>query len=120
MKRPTFALLIARPGPLKDGLRALLTAIPQIDTVGQARDLAAAPVVAAEFQPALVILDGSLPELDLAALIHAIKTAASRTRCIVLTQDVGQQQVAEAAGADAALLVGSFAEELARVVEQFL
>ena len=120
MKRTIFALLVARPGPLKDGLRALLTAIPQIDTVGQVRDLSAAPVVAAEFQPRLVIVDGGWPRLDLAALLREIQAVAPGTRSIVLAQDVPQQAAAQAAGADAVLLIGSFADELAYTVEQLV
>lgn len=119
-KQTIFTLLVARPGPLKDGLRALLTAIPQIDIVAQVRDVATAPVVAAEFQPRLLIVDGGLPRLDLAALLPEIKALSAPTRCIVLAQDVAQQQTAAAAGADAVLLIGSFAEELAQVVEQLL
>jgi len=47
-----------------------------------------------------------------------IKATRSQTRCIVLDDSIHQQQMAEAAGADAALIKGYRAARLAEVIER--
>jgi DNA-binding NarL/FixJ family response regulator len=53
-------LIVAGAGGLRDGLRALLTTVPQVEAVGQADDNLSALRMVSEYRPALVLLDSDL------------------------------------------------------------
>jgi DNA-binding NarL/FixJ family response regulator len=62
-------------------------------------------------RPDLVILDSSLPEDELGAMLRRIKEGWPDVRCIVIADSPRQQRAMEAAGADATLVEG-FSPEL--------
>lgn len=119
MKNGTLVLIVARPGPLRDGLRALLTAIPQIDRIIQIDDIAVALSVIAEQRPALVLLDCIPRSVEWCTAVRRVKVESPETRTIVLAEDVLQQQAAQAA-ADVVLLKGASAADLYATVERLL
>lgn len=119
MKNGILVLIVARPGPLRDGLRALLTAIPQIDRIVQADDMPAALDVIAEHRPALVLVD-CIPRSDeWCTAVRRVKVESPQTRTIALAEDVQQQQAAQAM-ADVVLLKGAPAAELYATLERLL
>jgi len=99
-------LIIARPGPLRDGLQALLTAIPQIDTVEWVCDLSSVLDMTSEHCPALVFLDAGTAGGEISLAVRRAKTRWPQAQCLFLANDVQQQREAENANADAALLKG--------------
>jgi DNA-binding NarL/FixJ family response regulator len=99
-------MIVANPGPLLDGLRALIFAIPQIGFVTEASDLQTAFGTSNGPYLSLIVLDADLARGEVRRLVREIKTRWSRVRCIFLANDVRQQLEAETAGVDAALLKG--------------
>ena len=121
MPKPvTLALIVARPGPLRNSLQALMTTMPQIEIVAEARDASALLRMGDRVQPDIVLLDVSVPENEVWAALKQIQEQWSRTQTIVLVGDSRQQQQAMEAGADVALLRGFPAAKLAAIIEEHL
>lgn len=114
------ALIVARPGPLRDGLQALMNAIPQIEVVDEADGISSALNTNFEHYPALVLLDSGLVGGEIWMTIRRAKARWPQARCIVLADDVWEHQEAEAAGADAVLLKGFPAARLAATIVRLL
>jgi DNA-binding NarL/FixJ family response regulator len=113
-------LIIARPGPLRDGLQALLTAMPQIDTVEWACDLSSALDMTSEHCPALVFLDAGTAGSEISLTLRRAKAKWPQAQCMFLANDVQQQREAEDASADAALLKGFPAAKLVATIAGLL
>jgi DNA-binding NarL/FixJ family response regulator len=120
MKRRSQVLIVARPSPLRDGLRALLTTMPQIEIIGQVDDAPSALKMITEQRPAVVVLNPNLAADEVWTVLRGIKAEGTQPRCIVLADNIQQQQVAKAAGADYALLKGFAATRLLRTIESLL
>jgi DNA-binding NarL/FixJ family response regulator len=122
MKRQTSAVIISRPGPLRDGLKTFLTAIPGIEVVHPVDDAPSAQEVIAEHCPALVLLDAN--GIDggdgISTAVKMIKDQRTPNRFLVLVEDVRQQGEAQAAGADVVLVNGFPAARLFEVVAGLL
>jgi DNA-binding NarL/FixJ family response regulator len=101
------ALIVAKPGPLRDALRSLMIAMPEIDIVDEADDLSSALRASPRYTPALVLLDSGLAHDETGLMVRRAKAGWPVTRCICLVDSVQQEREAEAAGADAALLKGT-------------
>jgi DNA-binding NarL/FixJ family response regulator len=119
-KQVTLALIVARPGPLRNSLQSLMTTMPQIEILAETSDPSALLRLGARIQPDVVLLDASLPGKEVGAALRQIKEEWSRTRSIVLVEDSQQQQEIEAAGADVALLKGYPAAKLIATIEESL
>lgn len=119
MSNETAALIVAKPTRFRDGLRALLRAMPQIEVVVQADNFSAALRIVAERAPAFILLDSSLLS-DQVEIIRQTKIHSPRTYCIVLADNVKQQQLAWANGADEVLLAGFSAPKLFASIEKLL
>ena len=116
----TLALIVARPGPLRTSLQALMTTMPQIEILAETSNPSALLRMGAEIQPHIVLLDADLPQEQVCAALRQIKEEWSQTRSIVLVEDSKQQQVVQAAGADVALLKGYPAAKLVAAIEGLL
>ncbi len=119
-KQVTLALIVARPGPLRNSLQALMTTMPQIEILAETSDPSALLRMGAGIQPDLVLLDADLPEDQVCAALVQIKEEWSQTRTIVLVKDAQQQQEIQAAGADVVLLKGYPAAKLIAAIEGLL
>ena len=113
-------LIVARPGSLRDGLQALITAIPQIGIVTEANDLSSAWRTARDHRPTLVVLDSDTVGDEIWLTVRRAKALWPQAECIFLANDVQQHEAAEAAGADAALLKGFPAARLAATIVRLL
>ena len=120
MKDDISALIAAQPGALSVGLRALLMAMPRIETVRQANDALATLRIVVEHRPALVLLDTESFNSEFPEMIKKIKTEGNQSRCLVLVDDVQQQQEAQAAGADVVLVKGFPAVKLFTIIRDLL
>jgi DNA-binding NarL/FixJ family response regulator len=116
----TIAVVVARPGPLRHSLQTLMTTLPQIEILAETTDPSALLRMGVEIQPDIVLLDASLPEEQVWAALRQMKEAWSRTRSIVLVEDSRQQQEAQAAGADVALIKGYPAAKLTATIQELL
>lgn len=113
-------LIITRSGSLQDGLLALMTAMPQVDVIGEVTDGDRALEVVREYHPDLVLLDTDLPGDEEWRVLKQVKSRWPKIQCIVLADDVQQQREAEALGADVVLLKGILPAKLAATVERLL
>jgi DNA-binding NarL/FixJ family response regulator len=113
-------LIVARPGRLRDALHALMATIPQLEIVGQVEDSTVALEIVAEQYPSLILIDSSLPDKEVKAVVEQIKAERSQSYCIVLANSEHQQQVAIRAGADEVLLKGIPTANLFAVIEKVM
>lgn len=113
-------LVIAPPGELRDGLQALLVAIPQIGHISQADDRPSALRIVEEQCPDLVLVSTDAPGDMIATMLECIEARCPRSRSVVLANDTGQQDEARAAGADVVVLVGIPATALATIIQSLL
>lgn len=120
MMTKSRALIVTGTGSLQNGLLALMTAMPEIEVVGEADDASAALEMVAQHRPDLMLLDGNLAGSEPWALLRQLKNDWPATRCIALADDVPQQQEAEAAGADIALVKGFAPSQLILAIDRLL
>jgi DNA-binding NarL/FixJ family response regulator len=117
-KKTVLALFVSNAGSLQNGLLALLTTIPQISPVLVDEELSTALRLVENHQPALAILDVSIPEVKEA--IRQIKELCPQIHLIVLVDNVEGQKDAVELGVDRVLLKGFPAQKLVDIVEKFI
>ncbi len=113
-------LLVAKAGPLADGLEGLLMTIPGVEIVGPVDGLSSALAAILELRPVVVLLDSGAVEGQPAAVVRQLRAVLPDSGCVVLADDVTQRRVAEEGGADAVLLKGCRPAELAAAVRRLL
>ena len=114
------ALIIAKPGPLRNGLHAFLTAIPRIGTVTAVDDVASALQTDTGNLTAFVLLDSAAYDGGTAEAVRQVRARWPETGCIVLVDDIQQQREAEDTEADGTLIKGSPAAKLYSTIERLL
>jgi DNA-binding NarL/FixJ family response regulator len=115
-----LGLVVARPGLVREGLQAVLSAIPGIDALEPADDGASALDRLKSHRLALAVLDSSLSEDELCKTLRQIKEQWPYVRCIVIAGSPGQGRAVEAVGADAVLVEGSSAALLSTTIKALL
>ena len=115
----TLALIVAKPGPLRNSLQALKTTMAQTEIVAEASDPSALLRMGANIQPDILLIDAGVSE-DIWPALEKIREEWMRTRTIVLAEDSCQLRRATDAGADVALLKGFPAAKLAAIIEKLL
>jgi len=107
-------------GVVRAGCRALLTAEPDIDVLGEAVDGASAVALARETRPDVVLMDIRMPGMDGIEATWAITAdpALARVRVLILTTFEIDEYVFEAirAGASGFLVKDAEPEDLVRAV----
>ena len=103
---------------VRQGLRLLLEAAPDMRVVGEAADGDEAVRLAGSLRPRIVLLDVNMPGLGGAPAIARVTSACPTTAVIVLSmhEDVGYVRAAFGAGASAYVAKRSSAETLLRAV----
>ena len=96
----------------RQGLKALLARIPEIEVVGEAANGQEAMEVTAVYHPDVVLMDIHMPKMDGLEATQHIKSQLPQVKIIILTIHPQYRQQALAAGADAFLLKGGTAESL--------
>ena len=107
----TIRVLVADDQAMvRAGFRLLLAGEPDIDVVAEARTGAEAVEKAARFDPAVVLMDIRMPELDGIAATRRILAADPTARILILTTFDLDEYVYEAlrAGASGFVLTTSF------------
>ncbi len=118
MDQPSYPTIIAsRPGVMRRALRATLGLSPCLEIVGMAGGGLSALELARQHRLALIVIDSSLPEDEMLALLRQVKGEQQHIRCLVLAESTRQQQVMLASGADAVLMRGEPAEHIVEVLE---
>lgn len=120
MRGPAVALLVARPGRIREAWRALLLSTCCIDTVHEAGDAAGTLRVLDAHSLDLVLLDGEALGSEASRLIDMIRTSQPTSRSIVLVRGEKQAQEARGLGAADVLVKGLPAAQLFEAVERVL
>ena len=120
MNKITLALVITKPGHLRNGLQSLLSTIPQIEIIAESHDPSVLLKMRGEIYPKLLLLDaGILEDMDWSAISN-LKAEWSRTTILILTENEKQNQSAKEAGADFTLPKGFPAAALVDLIENLL
>jgi DNA-binding NarL/FixJ family response regulator len=103
---------------VRQGLRAIIRVMPDMEFVGEAGGGREAVELAAALRPDVVLMDLVMPEIDGVAAITQIKRNQSMIRIIALTTFAEAELVIRAvqAGADGYLLKDVDVQELARAI----
>jgi DNA-binding NarL/FixJ family response regulator len=101
-----MALLVLRPGPLRDGLNALLSSMPEIRLVAQAEDADAALAFLARHCADLALIMSEAGDRQCMETVLEMKALCPQTQVVVLVEDERDRQVAEACGADLVMMLG--------------
>jgi DNA-binding NarL/FixJ family response regulator len=113
-------LIVARPGLVRDGLQAVLSAVPGMHALEPVDDGASALDKVANHRPDLVIVDSSLPEGELRATLRHIKKQHPDVCCVAVAASPQQGRALEATDADAVLVEGSSAALLSATIKALL
>ncbi len=120
MNKITLALLIAKPGHLRNGLQSLLRTIPQIEVLAESNDPSILLKMNDDLRPELILVDGGLIAEDNWSALAKIKADWPGTKVLVLTENDQQGLAAREVGADFYLLKGFPAADLAQLIETAL
>ena len=113
-------VVIAPPGRQRDGLRVLLRADNKIALVGEADDLASGAQVIAQCAPALVVLQSGNDGDAVWTKLRQLKTQFANVLFVVVVTNCHQEELARAAGADAALVEGFTSETMFAAIDQMI
>ena len=100
----------------RQGLRALLALLPQVEVIGEATDGDESIRLVSERQPDVVLMDMQMPVMDGVDATRRIKRQWPEVRVIVLTMYARYRAEALAAGADAFLLKDGAVDTLAGAI----
>lgn len=120
MRERVTVLIIAKPGQVRDGLRALLHAIPGVDVVDRPCDGMLNADLLAEYNPALILVDCRLVDTRTLDALRRLKTQNPGVCLLILVEDVEQRQLAQDTGFEHVMIKGSSAEKLAKTVRELL
>lgn len=116
----TLVLIVVRPGPLRDGVEALMATVPRIEIVGKVESASSALRLVLSCRPNLMLLDAGLSGDESWNLLTHCRKEHPELRCIVFVDDAEEVREGRAAGADAVFLKGFPAEEIVGTVERLL
>ena len=115
----TVRVVVADDHPIvRDGLRALLTSIPDVELVGEATTGREAVRSAVTDRPDVIVMDLRMPDLDGAAATAEICRVAPDVAVLVLTMldDDDSVFAAMRAGARGYLVKGASQQEIVRAI----
>ena len=119
----TVTVLLADDHPIvRQGLRHLLEAEPDLKIVGEASDGLQAVQLTEKFKPNVLIVDMMMPDLNGLEVLRQVKDRSPATCCIVLSMQSADVYVVEAlkAGALGYVLKETGPSELVNAVQQVI
>ena len=118
METKTRILLAEDHGTVREGIKMLVNAQPDMEVIGEAANGAAALVEAQKLLPDLVVMDISMPELNGLAATKKLKKIAPEIKILTLTRhtDDGYLQQLIKAGVNGYVLKQSAPTELINAI----
>jgi two-component system response regulator DevR len=109
-------LVAAKPGLMRNSLLAFLRATPGVDIVAVEGKTAAALLLARSLRPNVFLVDTNLVDEGALEIVRQLKAEQPGLRCIVLSDNLLQQQQSLQAGASQALIKGFLDDRLREAV----
>ena len=119
-KHIKLALIVAKPGHLRDGVQSLIRTLPEIEVIAEIKFPAVLLKMGSEMQPDLILLDASSFGENIWKAITKVNEEWSNTKCVVLVEDSQHDQALYDAGADLVLPQGFPATRLVVAIEELL
>ena len=119
-KQTKLAIIVAKPGHLRDGVQSLLRTLPEIEIIAEIKSASVLLKMGSEMQPDLILLDASLFGENILKAITKINEQWPHTQCVVLVEDSQHHQSAYDAGADLVVQQGFPATKLVAAIEELL
>lgn len=113
-----IVLLAVKPGPLRDGLDALLYATPEVQLVAHANDPKAALTFCQQHPTKLIILEVRPGDRDILGNVPELKELNPQGQVIALIHEEQDREPAEASGADVVLTSGMRAAKLKQMISE--
>lgn len=110
------AILIARPGILRNSLLAFLRAMPQVEIAALAEHPDPAFAILREHQPEVTIVDVDIAEDQVCALVRQVRAEQPPIKFIALVASLRQQALMLRVGAHYALLKGFLDDDLRQAI----
>jgi DNA-binding NarL/FixJ family response regulator len=103
---------------MRDGLRMLINAQPDMEVIGEADNGRKAVLLALQLRPNIVVMDVSMPELNGLKATEELKSKCPEMKILTLTRhtDDGYLQLLLEAGASGYVLKQSASDELVRAI----
>jgi len=113
-----IVLLAVKPGPLRDGLDALLYATPEVQLVAHANDTNAALEFCQQHPTELTILEVKPGDKEPLTTVSEIKALYPQGQVMALIHDESDRELAENSGADVVLTSGMQAAKLKKMITE--
>ena len=113
-----IVLLAVKPGPLRDGLDALLYATPEVQLVAHANDTNAAIAFTQQHPTELTILEVRPGNKEQLATVSEMKSLNPQGQVMALIHDENDRDLAENSGADVVLNSGMQAVKLKKMITE--
>ncbi len=120
MSHATIVLVIAPPSLFRNSLITLLSTLPEIEIVAEARDLSALDRVGKEWQPGLIILDADCVGHSPVEALRQIKRKWEQSQIVILVESMEQERLAVNAGFETVFLKGARVTLLIDMIEKLL
>jgi DNA-binding NarL/FixJ family response regulator len=108
--------LVSTPGLIQQATASTVTSCREVDLVATAPGALSATGVLAQAHPDLLLIDATLPEAEVQALLRWVKDHCQGVQCAVITVTSRQRDLALDWGADAAFHRGDLAGHLREVL----
>ena len=115
-----IVLLAVKPGPLRDGLNALLYATLGVQLVAHANDTNASLLFCQQNPTELIILEVKPGDRDLLVKVPEMKALCPQVQVIALIHEEKDRGPAEQAGADVVLISTVRATKLKEVLSEIV
>jgi len=111
-------VIAARPGVIREALRAMLAQIPLLEVSGIASGSLSTLELVRKFRPALLVIDSGLLQDEILILLEQSKQMYPQIQCLVVTQTLRQKQILLASGADTVILRNEPTERLVEALRK--
>ena len=115
-----IVLLVGKPGPLRDGLDALLYATPEVQLVAHATDTNAALEFCQQHPTELIILEVRPGDRGLLAIVPDMKALFPHGQVVAIIHDEGDREATAKSGVDFVLTTGMRAAKLNKKINEIV
>ena len=114
----TQAVIAARPGVIREALRATLAQFSRLEVLGVADGGLSTLNLVRKYKPALLVIDSGLLQDEILMLLEQSKEVYPQIQCLVVTETHRRQQILKAAGAETVILRNEPTERLVEALRK--